>query len=752
MAGFTIQSFTEKGLFDILKVIHSVCCHDCGGACPLSIYVENDKIVKIEAHDVGFPAMKPCSRGLLYHYRVYAPDRLKYPMKRVGERGEGKFTRISWDEALSEIAEQIVRIRDTYGPAAILNLSFSGIVGRLHYGGALLMRFLNMVGGQTSRWGGASYQGALFASMATYGRPDTGNDRADLLNSKLIILWGCNPAESIFGTETRWYLAQAKEKGIKILCVDPRFTNSAATWASSWIPIRPGTDAAMLVAMAYVIIERGLHDQPFLDTFTVGFDKFRDYVTGIEDGVAKTPEWAEAITGVPAETITAVALEYATTKPAAIIVGFAPGRTSRGEQYHRATAVLSAMTGNIGIHGGATACFDRMMSASSEEEGKTVKDYFIETTSDIPMPGNPVEESLPLHEYSVKGIRQHTVNKIHPSRMWDAILRGKAGGYFSDIKMLYVIGGNGVNQLPDTNRAVEAIKTQEFVVVHDQFMTPTARFADIVLPATTWCEHNDIRFSWIGFGRYIAYANKAIEPLYEARNDIDVFAELAAKMGISGYNDKTEDEWLRLIAAKHGIPDYDAFKASGFYKLETPEPHVGLQNQIKDPDNYPFPTPSGKIEIFCQRIADFDRPDVLPPVPKYVEGWEGPTDPKREKYPLHLITTHSRKRTHSQFHNIPWYRQMEPHEVWINPLDAKPRGIKHHDEVKAFNDRGAISILARVTSRIMPGVVNIYQGAWYNPDPTGLDRGGCANILTKGEHSPGGAFCSNTALVQVEKI
>jgi len=209
---------------------------------------------------------------------------------------------------------------------------------------------------------------------------------------------------------------------------------------------------------------------------------------------------------------------------------------------------------------------------------------------------------------------------------------------------------------------------------------------------------------------------------------------------------------LRSFAAKHGIPDYDAFKASGFYKLEMPEPYVAFKDQIKDPDHNPFPTPSGKIEIFCQRIADFNRPDILPPIPKYVEGWEGVTDPKREQYPLQLITIHPRRRIHSQFNNIPWYRELERHEVWLNPIDAKPRNIKDQDQVKVFNDRGAISIIAKVTNRIIPGVVSIEQGAWYNPDPSGLDKGGCANVLTRGEHSPGGAFCSNTALVQVEKV
>lgn len=731
-----------------MKVIPSVCCHDCGGTCPLNIYVKDGRIIRIEARDVGYPSLRPCSRGLLYHYRVYASDRLKYPMKRTGERGEGKFARISWDEALDEVVNQITRIRDTYGPAAIFSLPWAGPFGRLH-NADVLIRFLNMVGGHTTRWGGASYQGGLFASLATYGMLKTGNDRADLLNSKMIILWGCNPAETIFGTETRWYLMQAKEKGTKIICVDPRFTSSAAAWASSWIPIRPGTDAAMLVAMAYVILEQGLQDQCFLDTYTIGFDKFRDYVIGIEDGVAKTPDWAERITGVPADTIRTMARQYATTKPAAIIPGYAPGRSARGEQYHRATATLSAMTGNIGIHGGATACLDLSTSALPPREIESPRDYI--GYSDVPVPPNPVERDALLHEYAVKGIRQHTADKVSPTKVWDAILKGKGGGYFSDIKMLYVVGGDGVNQLPDTNRAVQAIKKLEFVVVHDQFMTPTAKFADILLPATTWCERNDIKLPW-GFGHYALYANKAIEPLYESKSDLDIFTELAAKMGISGYNDKTEDEWLRLFATKHGIPDYDAFKVSGFYKLETPEPYVAFRNQIEDPDHNPFPTPSGKIEIFCQRIADFNRQDVLSPIPKYVEGWEGPTDPKHEEYPLQLITTHSRRRIHSQFHNIPWYRQLEPHEVWINPMDAKLRDIKGNEQVKVFNGRGAISILAKVTNRIMPGVVSIYQGAWYDPDPSGLDRGGCVNVMARGEHSPGGAFCSNTALVQIKKI
>ncbi|MBI4285190.1 MAG: molybdopterin-dependent oxidoreductase [Chloroflexi bacterium] len=731
-----------------MKIVPSVCCNDCGGSCPLSIYVDEGKIVNIEARDVGLPAFRPCARGLLAQYRVYAPDRLQYPMKRVGERGEGKFKRISWDDALSEIAEKLTAIRAKYGPASVFNLSWSGGDGKVH-NFCLAARFLNMTGGQTTWWGGASFQGGYFGGMATYGKLDTGNERADLLNSKMILLWGCNPAESIFGTETRYYLTQAKEKGIRIVCVDPRLTETAATLAHQWIPIRPGTDAAMFIAMAYVIVEKGLQDQAFLDKYTVGFDMFRDYLTGEEEGIAKTPEWAEKITGVPAATIRQLAIEYATSKPAALLPGFAPGRGSRGEQYHRAAATLAAMTGNVGVHGGAAGGLDLSMAVKPGEEIAIVRNYIEIFSFAVPMLTNPVDKDNPPHEYAVKGIRSHTVDKVHQTHLWDAMLRGKAGGYYSDLKMLYVTNSNGLNQLPATDKGAQAIKGLEFVVVHDQFMTPTAKFADILLPVCTWAERNDIRMPWM-FGHYALFANKAIEPLYESKSDFDIFQELGKKMGVT-FSEKTEDDWLRDLATKKGIPDYEAFKATGFYKLQTPEPYVCFEKQIKDPEHYQFPTPSGKIEIFCQRIADFDQQDVLPAIPKYVEAWEGQADPKRAQYPLQLFTPHSRKRVHSQFHNVAWFNEMEPHAVWINPVDAKPRHIKNEDRVTVSNDRGTICLPAKVTNRIVPGVVCVYEGGWYNPDANGVDQGGCVNVLVKGEHSPGGAFCPNTVLVEVAK-
>lgn len=270
------------------KVIRTTCASHCGGTCPLRVHVRDGVITKIETDDGEEPQFRACLRGRAYRQRVYAPDRLKYPLKRVGERGEGKFERISWDEALDTVAKELSRVRKIYGPSAILLLSSGGDIGWLH-GETIIAKLLTRTGGYTVAWGSMSSGGTIYALMATYGTPYANNSPADLLNSRLIIMWAWNPTDSIYDTNTSRYLMQAKEAGIRVVSVDPRYTNSTATFAHQWIPIRPGTDAAMLIAMAYVIINDNLQDQKFLDTYTVGFDKFKDYVLGKEDNIPKTP-------------------------------------------------------------------------------------------------------------------------------------------------------------------------------------------------------------------------------------------------------------------------------------------------------------------------------------------------------------------------------------------------------------------------------------------------------------------------------
>jgi anaerobic dimethyl sulfoxide reductase subunit A len=674
--------------------------------------------------------------------RVYAPDRLKYPLKRIGERGEGKFERISWDEALDTVATELKRVKKDYGPASILYRGGGGNVTLLHGMGRIMARLFSLFGGFTTTWAGNSWEGAVFASAATLGTIHVDNGREDLLNSRLIILWGCDPAQTTHGTNTLWFLIQAREKGIKIISVDPRFSDTTAVVADRWIPIRPSTDVAMLIAMAYVIVNEGLQDQAFLDTYTLGFDRYRDYLMGKEDGIPKTPSWAEAITGVPAHTIRSLAVQYASTKPAALVGGIAPGRTSLGEQYHRAAITLSAMTGNIGIHGGNSA-------GRSLGDQHPFNAFPFKLGPLMPIPPNPVDDAAPSRKTILKNFTDwRSMARIHGSKLPDAILLGRAGGYPADYKLFYVMNCNPVNQLPNSGKWDQALNKLEFMVTQEQFMTATARYADIVLPTCTYFERNDMIAG--GSPPFYGYLKKIIEPLYESKSQLQIATELAARLGIKDFNDKTDEEWIRDMVKGTDIPDYDTFRDKAIHRIKLSEPYVSFQKQIEDPENHPFPTPTGKIEIYSEQMAAMKDP-LLPPIPKYIGHWETLTDPLIKKYPLQLITKHIRRRAHSQLETLPWLKETEPHLLEINTVDARARGIGPSDRIRVFNDRGTVVVSAKVTERIMPGVVCLPQGTWYTPDKNGVDQGACANTLLKDDHSPCGVLVTNSCLVQVEK-
>ena len=726
---------------DDVKIVPTGGCYDCGGRCVIKVHVKDGVAVRVESDDGEAPQLRACLKGRAFRKQVYSPDRLLHPLKRVGPRGKGEFERISWDEALDTVANQIQRISDTYGSQSIAYLRLSGPHVGERQGGIPLPQVFNSLGGCTTFWGAPSYEGSAFASRANYGTLTTGNTRDDLLNSRLILAWGMNPAESIFANNTILYLTRAREAGTKVVVVDPRYTDTAAVIADQWIPIRPGTDAAMVIAMAHVMITEELHDQAFLDRCTVGFDKFKDYVIGKEDGVAKTPAWAEDKTGIAADTIANLAREYAGTKPAALFAGFAPGRTAYGEQFVRAASTLAAMTGNIGIHGGDAVGFGRA------DVGMQVP--FIVPSDRL---GTPYEVKL-------KGldVPRRLRTRVHTTKVWDAILKGKQGGYPSDIKMAYVAGANPVNQLLNTNKGVKAMEKLDFIVVHDFFMTATARFADVVLPvANHWEKGTGLSRPWLS-GPWFVYLNKVVPPPPDVKTDAEIGRELAKRLGVyDPAMDVTEEEGIARQMrmqedAMKVIPDLEKFKRDGVHKIKLPEPLVSFKEEITDLENNPIPTPSGKIEIYCQRIADLNNPDI-PPIPKYIETWEGPGDPLIEKYPLQLLTFHHKTRAHSNFYNNPWLKDLEPQRIWINTRDAQQRGINRGDEVRVFNDRGETIIQANVTERIMPGVVALGQGAWYKPDEKGRDRGGNPNVLTRDTYSPGGAFPSNTILVQVESF
>jgi len=726
-----------------VRIVPTTSTYDCGGRCPIRLHVKGNRILRVEGDDAPEPhQLRTCLRCRAYKQYVHHPQRLLYPQKRVGERGEGKFERISWEEAYDIFVGELDRIKETYGNEAILLATGGGYLASLHHGGLAASRLLNQYGGYVTHYGNISSEGAVWASLTQYGSVMVGHSREDMMNSKLIIMWGWDPARMISGTNTTYHLIRARENGARIIAIDPRYHDTAATLAHEWIPIYPGTDTAVMVAMANVMIREDLQDQPFLDTYTTGFDAFRDYVLGAADGVDKTPGWAAQISGVPAETIERLAREYATTKPAALMDCQGPARSAMGEQYNRCASTLCAMTGNVGRPGG---------SAGGGLMGIPVGHMF--RTSAIPPGKNPFELDGP----NVKGtldIRLRVKKRIHINTLWDAVLEGKAGGYPSDVKMMWSMCNNYVNQIGNSNKADRALKQLEFIAVNELFPTATARYADLLFPVTSAAERNDFTRPWPS-GPYFTAVNQAIDPLGECKSDLQIASELAGRLGVEDFNPHTEEEWLKILFENNPeytthIDDYDAFRKKGIHRVELPEPIVAFRDQIADPENNPFPTPSGKIEIFSRRAADLDNPAV-PPIPKYMPTVEDRFDPLNKQYPLQLLTPHPRNRVHSELYLVPWLRETEEHRIWINTRDAKVRGIEDRDEVLVYNGRGTVSLPAFLTERIMPGVVAIFEGAWYSPDPKGVDRGACANTLTRDAYSGGGACVMNTSLVEVQK-
>ncbi len=726
-----------------VRIVPATSTFDCGGRCPLRLHVKDNRIIRVEGDAAPEEKqLRTCLRCRAYRQYVHHPDRLMYPQKRVGPKGKGEFERITWDEALDTLASKLIETKETYGPESIFLMTGGGYLASLHNGGLAAQRLLNQFGGCTTHYGNISSEGAVWASLTQYGSVMVGNSREDLMNSKLVILWGWDPARMISGTGTMYHLIRAKENGARMICVEPRYTDTAATLAEQWIPIYPGTDTAMMVAMAYVMIDEGLHDQAFLDKYTVGFDQFKDYVMGTEDGTPKTPRWAADICGVEAETIAALAREYASTKPAALMDCQGPARSAMGEQYNRCAMTLCAMTGNVGRPGG---------SAGGGLMGIPVGHMF--RMSAIPPGKNPVELKGP----KVKGtldIRDRVIMRVHINTLWDAMLKGKAGGYPADLKMAWSMCNNYLNQIGNSNKGHQALSQLSFFAVQELFMTAQARYADILLPVTSAAERSDLTRPWPS-GPYYCFSNRAIEPLGEAKSDLDIAGLLAERLGIEEFNPFSEDDILKLFVEKNPetapqITDFEKFKKEGIYRVELERPIVAFREQIEDFENHPFDTPSGKIEIFSQRAADMEKPDA-PPIPKYMSTAEDRTDPLAEKYPLQLLTPHAKNRVHSEMHQVPWLREVEPHCMWINPVDAGARGIVDGNEVFVFNDRGKVAIEAWVTLRIKPGVVCIFEGAWYDPDEEGVDRGACANTLTRDAYSGGGAALMNTSLVQVAK-
>jgi anaerobic dimethyl sulfoxide reductase subunit A len=744
-----------------VKVVPQQCTVNCGGySCALQLHVQDDTIIRVDTDQMdrdGFPAMRGCLRGRATRQFVYNPDRLKQPMKRVGKRGEGKFEPITWDEAYKLIAENLDRIIKKYGNQALYVQYASGTDGTTR---TPVTRLLNMLGGYLNYYNTYSSACYNWAGPYTFGKLES-NSSDDLMNSKLIVLFANNSAETQpgGGNEFYWQL-KAKQNGAKVIVIDPRLSDTTKALADEWIPIRPTTDNALMDAMAYVMLTENLHNQAFLDKYTVGFDEatlpkgapanssYRSYVMGLADGVKKTPEWAEKITGVPAATIVRLAREIATTKPCAMIQNLGWQRHAMGEQPVRGLPVLAAMTGNIGIKGGGPGLRDGRKSAPSIS---------------LAAGTNPVKASISCFQW-VEAIERGT--ELKPV---DGLLN--VPKLDTNIKFIWNYGGNTmINQHSDTGHTHKVLSDDslcEFIVIHDVMMTPSARYADVLLPDATSYERMHLgRGSTNVMGDRFYLGVPAITPLHDIKTNYEVCSGVAEKLGIGQKftEGKTWEQWLKdavnAVAAKTpGFPNWDAMLKDPIYRGKETKPVIAYEKFIQDPEKNKLSTPSGKIEIYSEKLAKLaaERGNAkeLPAIPRYVPAWEGPNaDPALlEKYPLQLLGHHVKRRVHSTHDNNKWLEEVEPQAITLNEIDAAERGIKDGDMVKVFNDRGEIHVTCRVSKGIMPGVADLPQGAWYTPNKDGVDTRGCINTITKYHPTPGAkGNPQHTNLVQVAKL
>ena len=747
------------------QIMTTSCYHNCGSRCILWAEVKDGTVVRMlpdQDPEDSFERMKaiPCLRGRAQKWRVYSPERVKYPMKRVGKRGEGKFERISWEEALDTIANKMKEVKEKYGNEAFYyhyaTGQIAGGIDNTYKGVGPIARLMHLFGGYVNFYG--TYSTACYSAALPLITAMGSNSSDDLVNSRLVLLVSDNGLVTRAGGKGMGYhYLKAKHAGAKFIVVDPVYNDTAIATEAEWVPIYPGTDNALIDAMAYVMVTEDLYDKDFMYTHAVGFfehtlpagaprnSSYMAYLMGLADGVKKTPEWAAPITGIPAERIVKLAREIATTKPCAMIQGWGMQRRAYGEQPVRALPILAAMTGNFGIKGGGTGT--RPTGGTSISIGS------------FPAGQNPIKSTISVYMWPDFIERGHEMT----NGLRD-LIKG-AEKLNADMKFMWNWAGNCItNQHSDINGTVKMLEDDtklEFIVTSEVVMTHSAKMSDIVLPDTTHFEAENITGGNAeGKSNFVLFNHKLIEPMYEAKDVLWVAEQLADRLGLGeefreGHT--TREDWLRDIVAvaqekNEDFPSYEEFKEIGYYKKTGGGGFIAGKAFREDPEANPLKTPTGKIEIYSPTLAALNSPEEIPAIPKYIPEWEGVSDPLREKYPLLMVGHHSVQRSHSTFDNVAALQEAHVQSLWMNTLDAEARGIKNGDLVKIFNDRGVVRVPAYVTNRLRPGVTTLPQGAWFTPDENGVDIRGCVNTLTKYHPTPfAKGNPQHTNLVQVEK-
>lgn len=736
------------------KFFYSACHPNCGNSCVLKCYTNNDELVRIESDtlvkddwDNGILQVRACPRGRSFRRYAYAKERLKYPLKRVGKRGEGKFERISWEEALDTIADKIKECKEKYGNESIYSHYASGVQS-----GALLrresfFRLMNLFGGYTYGTGDYSSAQNQFGIRYMYGMGGySGNPILDIAHTKLAIFFGLNTTETrTSGGGLQYEMLEAKKKsGAKIIVIDPRFSDTCVSVADEWIPIRPGTDAALASTLAYVLMTENMVDKGFVQQYVQGFDasqmpesapansSYSDYILGTGyDATPKTPEWASAITGISAQRITQLAREIGQAKPCYITQGWGVQRQVAGEMTTMAIAALAVITGNVGVRGGNNGDRDA---------------YYPMAVPRLPVPPNPVKVAFPVFQW---------INAVDKGHTLTAAQDGVVGAdtFPTDIKFIWSYAGNClINQHSDINytrKVLEDTSKCEMIVVMDTHHTASADFADIVLPSCNYLEVEEIYGP--SYAQDISYYifTGAVKPYEESRDIYSVCTELAKRFGIEKEFTEGRDRkaWLEhnyQTICRVNMPSLpatlDEAKKQGVWReKKSRDLPISTEAFRNDPVANPLKTPSGKIELYSEPLADLAKVrghgellgEEIYPTPQYIATYEGFGDvDKRKDYPLQMIGHHYKGRVHSSYAACDWLKEVLPQTLWMNPIDAQKRGLKHMDKVIVYNDRGEVEIAVKVTPRIMPGVISMPQGAWYNPDKRGRDKGGCINTLT----------------------
>jgi biotin/methionine sulfoxide reductase len=522
---------------------------------------------------------------------------------------------------------------------------------------------------------------------------------------------------------TRWLLA-AKDAGVDFVVISPTRADAPEVVGAEWIPIRPNTDTALMLALAHVLLAEGRHDEAFLASHCVGFERLRDYLLGVADGTPKSPEWAAPVCEIPAERIRALARRLAGAR-SMVTVAWSLQRAHRGEQPYWTAIALAALLGQIGLPGGGFAFGHGSMNGVGNPR------------VDVPAPAMPTKLNPAARSIPVARVADML---LHPREPYE--FNGKTD-YYPDVRLVYWAGGNPFHHHQDLNRLRRGWAKPETVIVHETWWTATARHADIVLPATTALERNDVGGS--SRDRFVFAMHQAIKPVAASRNDFDIFNELAARLGCEdAFNEgRSEMQWLRWMwdgvrdgARERGVdlPEFNAFWERGYVEVPPPAKAFVLFEAFRaDPAANPLATPSGKIELYSERIAGFGYDDC-PPHPAWLPPHEWLGAPEANRFPLHLVTIQPPDRLHAQMDPGPIAQANKVagrESIRLSPADAARRGIKPGQVVRVFNDRGACLAGATVDEGVREGVAVMATGAWYTPDPGGLELAGNPNVLSR---------------------